>query len=424
MNTEALLDKFAHRPFRQMDIVVAVLLIVVFSPMFILTAFRTIAARKPLLTRYAAKDSMGRSLLLTQFGISQNPTLGLIIDLLRGQISACGVPLVTNDKPVSSTLNHCELPPGLFSLAGIHKNTGLTYYSELELVQHHITNNSPKMYLSIMAKGLLTHILYSKDGLKSANTFSLFGITINNVTMDTAVQWATSVRDHRQTKTAVFVNVNSINLSFSNSDFVHTINNADRVFADGSGVRLAARRFGVGLKDNVNGTDFLPPLCEQASRKGLSVYLLGAAPGVAEAAAKNLVEEYPDLIIAGVHHGYFDHFGEGSKDVIDQINHSSADIVLLALGSPIQEAWLHQHRPLLKARCALAVGGLFDFFSGNIPRAPVWMRELGIEWVWRLLQDPKTKWQRYILGNPYFLARVYLSRSAHYSARLGSTSSQ
>lgn len=114
--------------------------------------------------------------------------------------------------------------------------------------------------------------------------------------------------------------------------------------------------------------------------------------------------------IAGSHHGYFK--AEDNAQIIAQINQSGADICLVAMGSPVQEQWLLDHANQLQCATALAVGGLFDFYSGKIPRAPRWLRELGFEWVWRLIQEPGTKFKRYVIGNPVFLFRTFVMNQA------------
>lgn len=248
------------------------------------------------------------------------------------------------------------------------------------------------------------------------NTFSLFGLRIHNLTMRQAVNAVTAKRRDGVCQTVCFVNVNSINLARSQAYLNDAINDADWVFADGEGLRIAASIMGVKLRDNVNGTDMLPHLCEHAVRKGLSLYLLGSDPGIAEQAAEKLKARFEGLQIAGCHHGFFDKCD--SLPVIKEINDSGADIVLVGFGSPIQERWLKRHQHLLKARSALAVGGLFDFFSGRFPRAPMLMRQYGFEWLWRWLQEPRKKFHRYILGNPLFLWRcfteLYLAGGKHH----------
>jgi N-acetylglucosaminyldiphosphoundecaprenol N-acetyl-beta-D-mannosaminyltransferase len=117
-----------------------------------------------------------------------------------------------------------------------------------------------------------------------------------------------------------------------------------------------------------------------------------------------MLERYPQLKIAGARDGYFS--PEEEEGVVDAINGSGARILLVAFGAPRQELWLARWRDRLLAPVSMGVGGLFDFYSGRIPRAPLWMREMGLEWVYRLMQEPGRMWRRYVIGNPLFLYRV------------------
>ena len=155
----------------------------------------------------------------------------------------------------------------------------------------------------------------------------------------------------------------------------------------------------------VDGTDLFPRLCERAADERLALYLLGARPSVAAAAAEAMRAKHPHLEIAGTHHGYFD--SRHTSTIVNDINTSGAHILLVAMGAPRQDLWLAAHREELRTPILMGVGGLFDFYSGNIRRAPMWMREIGLEWVWRLLQEPGRMWRRYLIGNPLFLYRVW-----------------
>jgi exopolysaccharide biosynthesis WecB/TagA/CpsF family protein len=179
----------------------------------------------------------------------------------------------------------------------------------------------------------------------------------------------------------------------------------ERVYPDGIGVRLAAQMFGDGVEENINGTDLFPLLCQRLAGTSHGIFLLGAREGLAEKVAENMTERYPGITFAGCQHGYFT--AENEDEVINKINASGASVLLVALGAPQQELWLARNRDRLNVRILMGVGGLFDYYSGRIERAPVWIREIGLEWVWRLLQEPGRMWRRYVIGNPLFLYRVW-----------------
>jgi beta-1,4-glucosyltransferase len=213
------------------------------------------------------------------------------------------------------------------------------------------------------------------------------------------------MQNRNETKLFFFINVNSINQARSSEEFTAILNSSNMSYADGSGMRIGARRIGVSLRDNLNGTDLFPHICQRAQDLQKSVYLLGAEPGVADAAAQWVSNHYPTLDIAGVQHGYFS--PEESEAVVEAVNESGADILLVAMGSPVQEGWLIANKSKLKCVSALAVGGLFDFYSGRISRAPIWIRELGMEWIWRLANEPVKKFNRYVIGNPRFIYGLF-----------------
>jgi N-acetylglucosaminyldiphosphoundecaprenol N-acetyl-beta-D-mannosaminyltransferase len=236
--------------------------------------------------------------------------------------------------------------------------------------------------------------------------FNLMGVDIDNMR---AVDAVNKICKSRMGKTQVgyFINVNSINLAWSSRSMMDNLNKSDFNLADGSGVRLGAQRQGVKLLDNNNGTDLLPLLCKKLAKEGKAIYMLGAKPGVALKAAINLQEAYPGLLIAGTRDGYFS--DDKNSDVVESINKSLASVVLVAMGSPRQEAWIAENSDKLNVDTVLAVGGLFDFFSGNIPRSPEFLRLIGAEWLFRLYQEPLTKFKRYVVGNPIYLWRLYTS---------------
>ncbi len=241
-------------------------------------------------------------------------------------------------------------------------------------------------------------------------TLSLLGVEFLNVRMDEALALIdTSIRENKQSS-VYFVNADCLNQATDKPAYAQVLRRGDLVFPDGSGVKLGCRLFGHRVLDNVNGTDMLPLLCEMAQRNGHSLYFLGAKPGIAAQACEKLLARYPDVRIAGEHHGYFQRDHADEQAVIEQINQSGADIVLVAFGAPAQELWIDRHRASLKPAVLMGVGGLFDFYSETVPRAPLWIRKRGLEWVYRLYQEPRRLFRRYIIGNPAFVFRVLRSR--------------
>jgi N-acetylglucosaminyldiphosphoundecaprenol N-acetyl-beta-D-mannosaminyltransferase len=201
-----------------------------------------------------------------------------------------------------------------------------------------------------------------------------------------------------------FVNADCVNIAFRNAAYANTLRHCELVFADGVGMKIAGRVLGRSLCDNVNGTDMFPQLAAEMARQGRGVYLLGGRPGVPEGVAEWLATHHPDVRICGVRHGYFSPAEE--PHIEQEIAASGADLLLVAFGDPRQTLWVAERLPRLGVPVAMGVGGLFDFFSGRIPRAPRWMRRLGIEWLYRLYREPRRLAGRYLIGNVVFLARL------------------
>ena len=210
-------------------------------------------------------------------------------------------------------------------------------------------------------------------------------------------------------KCVFFVNAHTLNLAAEDGDYCEILNSADHVFGDGTGVRWAAKINGEPVKDNVNGTDLIPEFLGRRDGKKLRCYFLGADVPTVRKAAEYAENRFPAAEAAGFHHGYIKG-DEASAAVVEMINATRPDVLLVGMGNPLQERWIYAHRHELKVPLIVGVGGLFDFWAGNFSRAPLWLRKLGHEWIWRLLQQPAGKGRRYLLGNPMFLWRVLRRR--------------
>jgi N-acetylglucosaminyldiphosphoundecaprenol N-acetyl-beta-D-mannosaminyltransferase len=205
-------------------------------------------------------------------------------------------------------------------------------------------------------------------------------------------------------KGVFFSNVHTLHLARRTPAFRECVNEADLVLPDGSGLRIAGWLCGMPIRENLNGTDFIPRVLEEAARSGWSVFLLGSRPEVVNECRALLGQRFSGLHIVGHCHGHFPQT-EGAQ-VIRAINTAAPAILLVAMGSPQQEEWIRTQAPHLNARVCFGVGGLFDFLSGEKKRAPRWMRTLGIEWLFRLWLDPGGKWKRVFVEIPLFLLRM------------------
>lgn len=192
--------------------------------------------------------------------------------------------------------------------------------------------------------------------------------------------------------------------SVKSKTFENIVNRLDLIVPDGQPVKWALNSFyRVGLKDRVAGPILTKHVLAKADKKHLSVYLYGSTSATLEKMKKVFAKNYPFLTIAGVHADRFrDATEQEDIEDIKKINESGAHIVLVGRGCPRQEKWVSEHLGKIHAPM-MAIGAAFDFFAGNIKHAPNWMQNAGLEWLYRLVQDPKKLWKRYLTTNLYFI---------------------
>ena len=239
-------------------------------------------------------------------------------------------------------------------------------------------------------------------------TLRLFGLPLRNTTLALAAGELLRAAAWGQRRNVYFVNAHCVNVAASDAVYDGILRAADLLYADGIGMRIAARAAGETLRDNVNGTDLFPLLCAGAAQAGLELAFIGGRPGVAQACARNMMAAHPGLQVAYVQDGYFPVARTGA--VLEALAQSRARLIFVAMGVPRQEQFIHRHDAELGDTVRLGVGALFDFYSGTMPRAPSVLRRLGMEWLFRLLVEPRRLFRRYVLGNPRFLARVMWRR--------------
>lgn len=240
------------------------------------------------------------------------------------------------------------------------------------------------------------------------NQISLFGLKIDNTTLPDASISIVYDANSGLRRRIYFVNAHCVNVAAVNVNYLYVLQHGATLFADGSGMRLASKIANLPLMDNVNGTDLFPMICRDAANHGIKLALLGARPGIARRCADNMREQFPDLNIVLTHDGYIK--PDTEADIITAINDSGAQILFVAMGVPMQELWIARNADKLRVPVLLGVGALFDFYSGSVPRAPQRMRQLGLEWLYRFILEPRRMFARYILGNPVFIMRTLWRR--------------
>lgn len=387
--------------------------IILCFPIIVLHVLVLACNKRSLLKNVIFQIDEYRSISLTQFndnGFGNH--IPYAMNVIKGNISLVGAKRYRHysDREENLPRNPNWSTPGLFSILDAWHWIGLNTNNSEREYAHYLRSQTIEKKLSILIKIWINYLLYNNHNLYSCVKFSLLNININNLTRKQCLDSIVQFTNISSSFPAVinFVNANNLNIAFKEQRYRTLLKRSDLVLPDGAGVRLACRIKQVLLKDNLNGTDLFLPLCDKLEQLHLRIFFLGSQTETLENMISYLGDTHPDLEIAGHHHGHFDE--NQTNRVIDEINTSKADIVLVGMGSPIQEHWIDQHKSLLKCKIVMGVGGLFDFYSGRLKRAPLWMRETGIEWLWRMGLEPKRLWKRYLLGNPLFLLRVILHK--------------
>ena len=218
-------------------------------------------------------------------------------------------------------------------------------------------------------------------------TADILGIPVDSVTMGEAVGKVVSFLSENKLHAVYTPNSEIIMAARRDPSLKEILRQADLLIPDGAGVVLAARILGRNLPQKVAGIDLVKNSFSACAHLKTRFFLLGGKPGVAEDAAKNIIRDYPGVEISGFRHGYFS--PDEEKDVIEQINSSSTDILLVALGAPKQEKWIHKHKADLKVKVCIGIGGTLDVLSGRVRLAPEFFRRNGLEWLYRLCMEPR-----------------------------------
>lgn len=237
-------------------------------------------------------------------------------------------------------------------------------------------------------------------------------LNLDPVTMEEAIQF---VADRLKMPGGPATIIETVNAQFvcvgdSLRRFASFVRNADLVVADGMSLVGASRLLGDPLPERVTGVDMVPRMCEEAAKSGNSVYFFGGRPGMAEETSRRMVRRFSALKVAGCDcplYGFEKNPGLDAQ-VFERVKVASPDILFVALGAPKQEYWTEDHIAGLNVKIVIGVGGTFEMLAGLVQRAPRWIQQVGLEWAYRLVQDPRRLWKRYVFGNVHFLAIVAL----------------
>lgn len=226
----------------------------------------------------------------------------------------------------------------------------------------------------------------------------MFGLPIDALTLEETAQKARRMAKSGKPHQHVVVNAAKVVAAQEDERLARVIDSCDLVSADGMSIVWAGRLLGAKLPERVPGIDLMVRLLELASEDGSSVYLLGAKRTVVEALAAQLRRSHPGLNIVGARDGYW----ENDDEIVAAVRHAHPQYLFLGIPSPRKEFWLRRWLPELEAGLVMGVGGSFDVLAGLRHRAPRWAQGHGLEWLWRLLQEPRRMWRRYLVGNARF----------------------
>jgi len=332
----------------------------------------------------------------------------ILLNVIKGDMALVG-PQPLTPEDARSLEEHenirFSVRPGLTDTYKIRKRMNIAFEPRHVLERAYLAERGVRKDLTILLR-TIPALIFGRSNPVTANAFVLQDVPIANLTMFETLDRLVELAKQKKHLVA-FANPHCFNVAHDDAEYREILKQACMVLPDGIGLKIAGMMIGAEVRENVNGTDLFPRLCERAAREGQSLYLLGAAPGVAEMVKERMTARYPGLSIAGVHDGFIKDGSDEEARMIVEINKLAPDFLLVAMGVPRQEKWLARHQHELDVGVSMGVGGLFDFYSGRIPRAPIWMREIGLEWTWRLLQEPRRMANRYLVGNPKFLINVW-----------------
>lgn len=239
-------------------------------------------------------------------------------------------------------------------------------------------------------------------------SITILGITVHLVTKQEALDAVFSFFNDTKLNIIHTINPEFILNSLEDEEYKKILNSASLAVADGIGILKAAKYQKITVPERIGGCDFALDIMNKMQDTDYSVYILGASQMNLDAAIKNLKVKFPNLKISGFHNGYFSDADDAT--IIKEINESKANLLLVGMGGiKKQETWVYKYKEQLKVQASMGIGGSIDVYSGNIKRAPIWIQKMGLEWLYRTLQEPKKRLKR-IYRLPLFLLYAFKER--------------
>lgn len=279
------------------------------------------------------------------------------------------------------------------------------------------------LFLTMVGIGYLAYFILRQRILNSTDIvyidetrgkIELFGVPIDRIDCQEALKRLDRFVQERKANYIITPDTLAILRARKDKQYLNIVQKANLVTPDGSGILWATAFLDAPLIERITGIDMINHICKLAIEKNYKLYLLGAEPDVVRKAAKNLKEIFPGISIVGFHHGYFDNndskigINELENDIIKDIIDKNPDFLLVGMGVPKQEMWIFKNKDKLGVPVCIGVGGSFDVLSGKIKRAPIWMQKHGMEWMFRLIREPKRI--KRIIYLPYFVWLILLGK--------------
>ena len=233
---------------------------------------------------------------------------------------------------------------------------------------------------------------------------SFFGVYLDIITMQETLERISKFIQNKEGVQHVVVNVAKLVYAQKDEQLREIINSCPLINVDGAGIILGAKMLGVNIPERVAGIDLMEKLIEYSAQKGYRPYFFGAKEEIVKSVVEIYKEKYPNLEIAGYRNGYYSEAEE--EMLVEDIKNAKADILFVAMGSPKKEIFLSKYSKTMDVPFMMGVGGSFDVVAGKVNRASMWMQKLHSEWLYRLIQEPKRMWKRYLVTNSIFLIMI------------------
>jgi N-acetylglucosaminyldiphosphoundecaprenol N-acetyl-beta-D-mannosaminyltransferase len=249
-----------------------------------------------------------------------------------------------------------------------------------------------------------------QNQISRANRVILMGVGIDCLSSKELYSRVQSLLSDDKKHLITYVNIHTMNIAYKNASLREAYFKSTVTYCDGAGIKLGARIAGKYIPERMTSATFIHDFCKRWENDGVRIFFLGGLPGVATKACHLLRQLYPRLQIVGEMHGYFKWDCAEEEGVLLKISDAHPDILFIGFGTPLQELWTLAKWDRLHAHIVWPIGAVVDYLACRVPRCPKWMEENSLEWLFRLIYEPKRMFRRYVIGNPLFLFRILCER--------------